>query len=635
MILTTHIPILIVSYRNPTDVVECLEALRSLAENPAFDVYICENGGTAAFDALVFVLDRADGPCAGDAELVPLSEEMSRFVRVQSWQLRGRDARVLAAEARENFGYAGAINAWLRVLLSSPAWPGVWILNPDTQPDVLALAELVTWSSSRQKGMVGSRVVSFAEPDIVHTRGLRWRPIRASTEAVDFRTPAAIEPDHDEIEARLDAPSGTSIYVTRQCLECIGLMDERYFLYFEDLDWGYRAKNFGGIGYAHRSIVPHQGGTTMGSARSRSGASPFCVYLEFRNRFLFVRQHHRSWMAWTLLLLIVRSFEYGMVGAFVNMSAALRGLRAAMADETGRPDRVFSFHRGTPSLRNGAFGRVLAAAAKRRVKVVVSLVFHVIASVNRFLHRIAGWPVRHSLVVLCYHGVPAALRESFARQLDILAACASVIPADYHGVAVPGGRSVAITFDDAFTSALDNAIPQLRARRMPVTIFVPAGWLGCAPGWEMEYKSVDNGEIVATAEVLRALTSDLVRLGAHSLTHPHLSRISPQDACREITGCRERMRDIFGTDVRIFAFPYGDHDAASVDLCRKAGYTRVFTNTPSPIDPATDVFVWGRVAVDPSDGPLEFYLKMSGAYFWMGYVTAAKKWLRTQPRNLV
>jgi len=39
--------------------------------------------------------------------------------------------------------------------------------------------------------------------------------------------------------------------------------------------------------------------------------------------------------------------------------------------------------------------------------------------------------------------------------------------------------------------------------------------------------------------------------------------------------------------------------------------------------------------VDPSDGPLEFYLKMSGAYFWMGYVTAAKKWLRTQPRNLV
>src|SRR6516164_3120403 len=107
MILTTHIPILIVSYRNPTDVVECLEALRSLAENPAFDVYICENGGTAAFDALVFVLDRADGPCAGDAELVPLSEEMSRFVRVQSWQLRGRDARVLAAEARENFGYAG------------------------------------------------------------------------------------------------------------------------------------------------------------------------------------------------------------------------------------------------------------------------------------------------------------------------------------------------------------------------------------------------------------------------------------------------------------------------------------------------------------------------------------------------
>jgi GT2 family glycosyltransferase len=344
-ILTTHIPIVVVSYRNPADVAECLEALRGLAAEPAFDVYICENGGATAFDSLVSVLSRADGPCTADTALMPLCEEMSRFVRVQCLELRSRDVRVLTAEARENFGYAGGINAWLRVLFCNPAWPGVWILNPDTRPDPLSLAELVAWSASRRKGMVGSRVVSFEEPDIVHTRGLRWRPTRASTVAVDFRTPAAIEPNHDAVEEQLEAPSGTSIYVTRRCLERIGFMDERYFLYFEDLDWGYRAKNFGGVGYAHRSVVPHRGGTTIGSARSRRAASQLSVYLEFRNRVLFVRQHHRSWLAWTLLILSVRSLEYGLAGSFANMRAAIVGLKAALVHETGRPDHVFKFDR--------------------------------------------------------------------------------------------------------------------------------------------------------------------------------------------------------------------------------------------------------------------------------------------------
>jgi GT2 family glycosyltransferase/peptidoglycan/xylan/chitin deacetylase (PgdA/CDA1 family) len=642
-----NIPIIIVSYSNPMDVVRCLEALRVSTADPPFDVYLCENGGTAAFDALVCLLHNGHGPCTADTALMPLSEEMPRFARVKRFHLRGRDASVVAAEARENYGYAGAINAWLRVLLSKPAGPGIWILNPDTRPDAFALAELVASSRLRGKGMVGSRVVSFDEPNVVHTRGLRWRPIRASTAAVDFRTPAAIEPNHDEVEARLDAPSGTSIYVTRQCLELIGFMDERYFLYFEDLDWGYRAKKFCGVGYAHRSVVPHQGGTTIGSARSRSEASPLSVYLEFRNRLLFVRRHHRSWTTWTLAVLIVRSLEYGTVGAFDNMCVALRGLKAGLAGETGRPDCIFNFDGGAPRFRERqtlartgticqsphdrqgatrAFGSTVTAATKRKAKIGISLAFFLIAVVWRFLGRVLGRPARHRLVILYYHAVPQRFRARFARQLDIVAASATVVLADYRGAAVSGGHSVAITFDDAFMSVLDNALPELHTRRLPATIFVPTGSLGRSPGWEMEDESSDKDEVVATADALRTLNSDLLQLGAHSLTHPHLPRVPSQDALREIAGCREQMRDIFGIDIRCFAFPYGDYDAATVELCREAGYERVFTNVPSPVDPASDAYLRGRVLVDPSDGALEFYLKMSGAYEWMAYFSAAKKW---------
>jgi len=345
MISATPIPIVIVGYRNPRDVAECLKALRESSADPAFDVYICENGGMAAVEALMPSLVGADGPCDADPAPTVPAEIAVRFAGVHRLRLRGREAHVFVAAATENLGYAGGINAWLRILLTGPAFPGVWILNPDTQPDPLALAELVAWSTARRKGMVGSRVVPLARPEIVQSRGLRWRPLLGSTEAVDYHAPSSIEPDPDALEARIDAPSGASLYVTHACIRSIGLMDERYFLYFEDLDWGYRAKSHCGVGYAYKSIVPHHGGTTIGSAARRSARSQLSVYLEFRNRVHFVRQYHHTWLPWTLLVLFTRSLEFGIVGAFANMRAALSGLAAAVRGETGRPDRILGHHR--------------------------------------------------------------------------------------------------------------------------------------------------------------------------------------------------------------------------------------------------------------------------------------------------
>jgi N-acetylglucosaminyl-diphospho-decaprenol L-rhamnosyltransferase len=339
MISGTNTPVIIVGYRNPNDVAECLKALGASAVFPKFDVYICENGGSSAFDALVTTLRSADGPCSGSVP-VNIPDRIPRFSRVSSLNLHNRRELVRIAEAEENLGYAGAINAWLGILLQVPSWPALWILNPDTQPDAHALAELVAWSRERRIGMVGSRIISPSQPQLVHSRGLRWRRLLASTKAVEYQAPAAIEPDPDAVEALIDAPSGASLYVTRSCLDRIGLMDERYFLYFEDLDWGYRAKKSCGVGYAHRSIVRHHGGTTIGSAPTRASSSPLSVYLEFRNRIHFVRKHHIAWLPWTFAVLLLRPLEYGMVGAFGNMVAAFRGVMAALFGEVGRPDAI-------------------------------------------------------------------------------------------------------------------------------------------------------------------------------------------------------------------------------------------------------------------------------------------------------
>jgi N-acetylglucosaminyl-diphospho-decaprenol L-rhamnosyltransferase len=641
MINENRIPIIIVSYRNPGDVAECLSALSRVTAEPKFDVFICENGGSAAFDALIASLSAANGPCGEEPAATYAHLLIPQFVRVQHLRIRNSDTRIALGEAIANLGYAGAINSWLRALRTLPAWRGVWVLNPDTQPEPLALAELVAASAAQRKGMVGSRITYPEQPEIVATRGLKWRRVLASTKAIGRNEPVSVEPDPEQIGAWLSAPSGVSIYVTRQCLDYIGLMDEEYFLYFEDLDWGYRAKKTCGIGYAHRSIVPHKGGTTIGSGRTRSTTSAFSVYLDFRNRINFVRKCHHSWITWTVLVLSVRSIEYGIVGAFVNMHIALRGLKAGLAGETGRPDRLFEFIGDRPGIRSTpkglAGGRqrfVCGGALKRKIKIAISMAFHLQTEANHLLCRAIGRSPPQRLVILYYHGVPANLRSNFSRQLDIISSRVSVVPADYYDAAASAGRIVALTFDDAFSSVLENAIPELRARRMPGTIFIPVGSMGGRPGWEIEPGYGHGEEVVATADALRAQMSDLVRYGAHSLTHPYLTRIPRDEAREEITECRKQMYGIFGVNVDAFAFPYGDHDEEINKLCREAGYKWVFTNVPRVANPASDEPVRGRVLVNADDGPLEFYLKMSGAYAWMAYASTIKRWLKQLPHRI-
>jgi GT2 family glycosyltransferase len=116
-------------------------------------------------------------------------------------------------------------------------------------------------------------------------------------------------------------------------------MDEQYFLYFEDLEWGIRAKRkLWKLGYADRSIVAHKGGTTIGSSRTRAGASILSVYLDFRNRVIFVRAHYPRWIFWTLFVLVLRALEFSLAGATRNTRAALNGIAAAIRGEIGRPE---------------------------------------------------------------------------------------------------------------------------------------------------------------------------------------------------------------------------------------------------------------------------------------------------------
>lgn len=334
------IPILIVAYRNADDMVACLAALRHARTSPAFEVFVCENGGPEAYKNLFAALTTENGPCQ-DTEHEEVLETPLLLTRHVLRLKGGTDAPLVhLGEATENLGYAGGVNAWLRPLLALSGWPAVWILNPDSQPAPDALLELAAYADRWGKAMVGSRLVPTAQPDSVHSRGLAWCKGRAVTRSVDLRAPGDFEPDPQDVDQRIDSPVGASMYVTRACIERIGLMDERYFLLFEDLEWGLRAKRHFGVGYAHRSIVVHAGGTTMGSANHTAHQSALSVYLEFRNSILFVREKFPIWLPWTIMVQLTRILVRSRAYPPGNLSAALRGIAAGLRGHSGRPNLV-------------------------------------------------------------------------------------------------------------------------------------------------------------------------------------------------------------------------------------------------------------------------------------------------------
>ena len=100
-------------------------------------------------------------PCAAAAMfLLPAPEPVGEnsFVRLSSCRDEASGVEIHFGQARENLGYAGAINIWLRRLMADGKWKGFWILNPDTAPDESALRELVAYARRHDKGMVGSRI---------------------------------------------------------------------------------------------------------------------------------------------------------------------------------------------------------------------------------------------------------------------------------------------------------------------------------------------------------------------------------------------------------------------------------------------------------------------------------------------
>jgi N-acetylglucosaminyl-diphospho-decaprenol L-rhamnosyltransferase len=327
--------VLVVSYGNPSDVERCLASL-ARSSWPDFVVFVCENAGQAGFTRLCTLLTRQDGLLEPvDRDTHPLDSAHGRLAAATKCRFRNRPITVRIAAAAENLGYAGGVNAWLERLLPHHGWEAALVLNPDTEVAENCLSELMA-KAAEGFGMVGGTLVFDDDPERIINYGLHWCRNTGRTIAVGRNRPAQSAPP-SELLATIDSISGACVLVTRAFVQDVGLMTEDFFLYMEDLDWGWR-RGTHKIGFAPGAVIRHVGGASIGSTARASARSPLSAYLESRNAMLFARRW--AGRRWPLnlgvgLLYVTRYF---LLGCPKIAKIALVGLVDGIRGKSGRPD---------------------------------------------------------------------------------------------------------------------------------------------------------------------------------------------------------------------------------------------------------------------------------------------------------
>jgi GT2 family glycosyltransferase len=303
--LNFSVSTIVLNWNGYEDTIECVASLQKLAY-PELSITIIDNGST-------------------DGSEVILKERFPDIPVIQT----GR-----------NLGYAGGVNAGLRHALKTDA-EYFLILNNDTVVDPRAVDELINVARSDGRiGMLSSKIYFHDRPDTLWYAGatynpwLGWGRHRGYNE-VDVG-------QYDTVE-ETERPSGCAMMVSREFCDRVGLLDEKFFSYGEEVDWSLRGKKAGyKVMYVPGSKVWHK-------VSSSTGGTKTCLYLYYsvRNTLMCVDKNaplpwgirHLRYSVVTLIFVLslftmkvpkkrgvariyqgVRDYFRGHMGAFVDFA---------------------------------------------------------------------------------------------------------------------------------------------------------------------------------------------------------------------------------------------------------------------------------------------------------------------------
>ncbi len=280
-----HISIILVNYESAKLTKMCLKSLQQLQ--------------TKDFAYSVIVVDNA----SQEALTLPAS-------------LKADNVSVIRSES--NLGFTGGNNLGITYAAEQHDPDYICLLNNDTTVDPNFLTELHQSLEAKETGGLVSPKIYFAPGYEYHNQAYdksdRGRVIWYGGGSIDWPNLIAFHQGVDEIDRghldltrSVDFCTGCCILISREVLETTGLLDDKFFLYYEDADLSIRARKKGfNVLYCPQAKIWHHNGGSSGGA-----GSSLHIYYQTRNR-VFLSLRHGSWrVKLTTLRYVLRTLFKG------------------------------------------------------------------------------------------------------------------------------------------------------------------------------------------------------------------------------------------------------------------------------------------------------------------------------------
>lgn len=191
-------------------------------------------------------------------------------------------------------------------------------------------------------------------------------------------------------------------------------------------------------------------------------------------------------------------------------------------------------------------------------------------------------------------------------------------------------KSIVITVDDCDESFYRTGWPLLKQYKVPIHCSVITGSIGA-------YCDAIGRKVVSRQQLDELVSSGLVTLGSHSMTHSHLHELTSKELIKEIVDSREVIKSIQG-NCEVFAYPYGgsffinEHVETLMD---QAGYDYALTTTGGFIKRGTDRFRIGRMNLSGNLNHVKYNRLITAMIKLKKFIKREKYYSKVSPRGVI
>jgi len=239
--------IILLNWNGKKDTLECLASLQKI-DYPHFQPLIVDNGST--------------------------DDSISA--------IRSAYPHIPILETKANLGFAGGNNVGIEWALAHHAeW--ILLLNNDTTVDPSLLTAFLAASREQPKAKIlGAKILRYRDPAVIDHLGGLWDGQKG-----EFISPDSGKPDHPHFAMQpADYVCGAAFFMHRSVPATIGLLEPRFFLFWEESDYCYRAKKAGfEVWTAPEAKIWHK------VSSSFTGGKPHMHYFWWRSRLLWIERN--------------------------------------------------------------------------------------------------------------------------------------------------------------------------------------------------------------------------------------------------------------------------------------------------------------------------------------------------------